>query len=155
MSRYITPEAVEHIAATIAGMGFRLAGNEWIGGPVPVWRIYVEGQNNTPVNMAEITTITKQLGAVLDVELPNMGRYRLEVSSPGLDRRLFTLEDFQRFQGATVKMRLHTPVEERRNWTGEIVDVLQDTVTIKMEDKIYTFAFENIERANVVPNFKK
>ena len=154
MSQHISPELNEQIAATIEGLGCQYAGNEWIGGGIPTWRIYVEGKDNAPITMAVITSITKQLNALLDVEMPRASRYRLEISSPGLDRRLFTLADYARFKGRQVKMRLHAPVEERRNWVGEIVEVQQDAVTLKAEDNTVTFAFNNIEKANLVPNLK-
>lgn len=154
MNQPITSKLNEQIASTIEGLGCQYAGSEWIGSGVPVWRIYVEGKNNSSITIAEITQITKQLNALLDVEMPRASQYRLEISSPGLDRRLFTVTDYRRFLGHEVKIRLHAPVEERRNWQGQIIEVQPETLTLKVENNHYTFSLNNIDKANLVPNLK-
>jgi ribosome maturation factor RimP len=149
----------ELIATTVQGLGFVYVGAESISSPKVIFRVYVEGPldpdtGNTPIKLDEITVITRQLNALLDVEVPSGGHYRLEVSSPGLDRRLFKVADYQRFLGHEAKIRLHRPQQERRNWTGVIAEVGDTDIKLKVANEIYTLAFDNIDNAHLVPQFK-
>ena len=123
MGQHLAPHLEEQIATTIQGLGFSYVGSEWQGGPMPILRIYVEGAEGGSIILDDVSAITRQLNALFDVEPPWAGRYRLEVSSPGLDRRLFSILDFGRFVGQEVKVRLHRPLEGRRNWVGHISGV--------------------------------
>lgn len=114
--------------------------------------VYVESEEG--VTLDECAQISRQVSAVLDVEDVIQGAYQLQVSSPGMDRALFTLEQFRRYEGQKVKCRLHMPIDERRNFIGVITAVLDDAVTLVLDgDKKMTFALEQIERANVIPQF--
>ena len=88
---------------------------------------------------------------VLDVEDPIRGRYRLEVSSPGVDRPLFTAEHFRRFAGSVVKVRLSVPMQGRRNFTGLLQGLNDDQVLLEVEGQDVTVPFDRIEKARVVP----
>ncbi|MFI4954383.1 MAG: ribosome maturation factor RimP [Gammaproteobacteria bacterium] len=157
MGLRLSPHLEEQIAATVQGLGYGFVGAESISGSPAILRVYVEGpainSEHANIGLDEITVISRQLSALLDVEATAAGRYRLEVSSPGLDRRLFNLADYQRFVGREVKIRLHRPHEGRKNWTGELVEVDQENVKLKAENQIYTLAFDNIEKAQLVPRF--
>ena len=150
----LTTKLQTYLADTINGLGFHFVGSEWSGGHVPVLRVFVEGLNGTPITLTEITVITRQLSALLDVELSGSGRYRLEISSPGLERRLFTLADFDRFSGQQVKIKMVAPVEDRRNWVGELKGIKDDTIILNVEGQTHYFAFSNIDKANLIPDYK-
>ncbi len=89
----------------------------------------------------------------MDVEDPISSEYTLEVSSPGMDRPLFTLQQFAAFVGEQVKIRLRSPVEERRNFQGLIRSVEDQDVVVQMDEYEYLLPIDLIEKANILPNF--
>ena len=129
-------------------MGYELWGVEYYPkGKASVLRIYID--NESGITLDDCTRVSGQLAGVLDVHDPIRGQYELEVSSPGLDRPLFTLEQFARYQGFQVKLRLRTKLEGRKNFTGRIdmvsngmVRIIDDGITIEIPG-------EEIDKANV------
>lgn len=140
------------IEPVVEGMGFELWGVEYLthGGRAHV-KVYIDAEEGVDVD--DCATVSRQLSALLDVEDPIQVQYTLEVSSPGMDRRLFTLEQFQAFAGEQVKLTLKTPYEGRRRFKGLLCGVEDDEVVVRAGDEEYLFPFEEIERANVVPVF--
>ena len=90
---------------------------------------------------------------MLDVEDPIPGQYQLEVSSPGMDRPLFTLEQFMRYRGHVVALRLRAPYEGRRKFKGLLAGVENDEVLLQLDGEEYCFPIDGIEQARVVPQF--
>ena len=80
------------------------------------------------------------------------GQYTLEVSSPGLDRLLVKPQDFQRFAGQLVKVRLHGLLEGRRKIVGMLKGIEQDHVVVEEEGKEWRLALHDIDQARLVPN---
>jgi ribosome maturation factor RimP len=95
--------------------------------------------------------VSHQVSGLLDVEDVIAGPYRLEVSSPGLDRPLFTREHFQRFAGATVRLELAQPQQGRRRLRGRLEGLDGDRVVLRDEDERFEVPFANVERARIVP----
>jgi len=93
------------------------------------------------------------VSAVLDVDDPIKGQYTLEMSSPGLDRPLFTAAHFAQFVGHEVKLRLHSPVEGRRKFRAVINRVEGELIhlTSSDTDEEWQTSLDNIEKANLVP----
>jgi ribosome maturation factor RimP len=89
---------------------------------------------------------------LLDVENPVNGEYTLEVSSPGLNRRLFKLDHYAAFAGSEVRIRLKRPYEGQRKYSGQLRGVEGDEIILGYQDEEILFPFEEIERANVVPS---
>ncbi len=82
------------------------------------------------------------------------GPYTLEVSSPGIDRLLFKIEHFHKYLGEKVQLRTHVPIEGQRNFSGNIVSVVEKTIVLKInETKQVEFQFEQIEKAKLIPSF--
>ena len=79
-----------------------------------------------------------------------MGEYALEVSSPGLDRPLFSSEQFEQFMGSDVKVRLRRPVDGKRNLNGSIENVSGDEIVLRVEGDDLRLQYTDIEKANVV-----
>ncbi|MFL0797629.1 MAG: ribosome maturation factor RimP [Cellvibrionaceae bacterium] len=111
--------------------------------------IFIEREDGVGVEHCE--QVSRQVSAILDVEDPITGEYRLEVSSPGWDRPLYTLEQFQRFVGEQVKVRLKVPMEGRRNFSGRLNGVEGDEVVVQVDDEEFLLPIETIDKANVVP----
>ena len=95
-------------------------------------------------------TCQRTTSAVLDVEDPIQTEYNLEVSSPGLDRRLFTAEQFSRFIGEQVLIHLKVPLGKQKKIQGEIVEVIQDKIHLSVGSENIEILFDDIHKANVV-----
>src|SRR3990167_6740762 len=103
----------ERLAALIQSMGFELVGCELSPqGRQMIFRIYIDSEQG--VTVGNCSQVSHQVSAMLDVEQPTLGNYVLEVSSPGIDRPLFKIEHYFKYLGSRVKVRLYTPVDNRR-----------------------------------------
>lgn len=116
-------------------------------------RLYIDKENG--VGLEDCEKVSRQVSSVLDVEDPIRGEYTLEVSSPGMDRPLYTLAQYQQYAGEQVKIRLRVPFESRRVFTGLLTGIEGDEVKILVDDHEYLLPIESIDKANVVPNFGK
>ncbi|PXY92342.1 ribosome maturation factor RimP [Gilliamella apis] len=139
------------IQEPVNALGFELVGIEYIRGRYPVLRVYIDSENGITVD--DCADVSRQISAVLDVEDPITEAYNLEVSSPGMDRPLFTLEHYQRFVGEEVIVSLRIPVANRRKWKGQIKSIENEMITFNVDGNDEVFAFSNIQKANIVPNF--
>jgi ribosome maturation factor RimP len=121
------------------------------------------------VTHQDCTAFSRDFGTLLDVEdmIPG-SEYTLEVSSPGLDRKLRTIEDFQRFTGSLVKLQTFEPVAGNRHWQGRLTQGNAQAVTLdlsalrqkgkskkasKATQEQVEVAYANIEKANLIPEF--
>lgn len=140
------------IEPVVEGLGCDLWGIEYIPqGRNSSLKVYIESEDGVDVD--DCARVSRQLSALLDVEDPIQGHYTLEVSSPGMDRRLFTRAQFAAFEGANVKLSLKAPYEGRRRFKGLLCGFEDGDVVVRSGDQEYLFPFEDIERANVVPSF--
>lgn len=135
----------------VQAMGYELLGTEHItNGKASTLRIYIDSERG--INLDDCSRVSQQVEGVLDVNDPIRGRYNLEVSSPGLDRPLFTLEHFQRFIGATVKIKLREKLADKRNFVGQIIEVEDGIINIKdTAGSNYKIPADVIDRAHLVP----
>jgi ribosome maturation factor RimP len=140
------------IQPTVENMGYELVGIEHVSqGRHSVLRIYIDHEDG--INVDDCASVSHQVSGLLDVEDPIKGNYSLEVSSPGLDRPLFTLEQFARFIGAQVQIRLHAPVDGRRKLSGTIKGIDGDYVEVEVDDQTYRLVLDDIDTARLVPVF--
>ncbi len=139
-------------APVVAGLGYELWGIEFIAqGRHTVLRVFIEAESGIDVD--DCAKVSRQFGGVLDVEDPISGEFTLEVSSPGMDRPLFTLKHYERFTGHRVELRLRAPFEGRRKFRGLIKGIEEDDVIIEVDDQEYLFQIDSIDKANIVPQF--
>lgn len=103
------------------------------------------------VSLNDCESMSRQLGAILDVEeLVPGGRYQLEVSSPGIERKLFRPKDFERFQGQQIKVTLHAPREGRKTFEGTLSGFSGDRVELTLASGgTLAFTLQEISRANL------
>jgi ribosome maturation factor RimP len=140
----------ELLEPVVGAMGYELLGIEQLArGRDTLLRLYIDSE--TGIRLEDCVRVSDQVAGVLDVNDPIKGSYHLEVSSPGFDRPLFTLDHFRRFTGQVVRLNLHDKVAGRRKITGEITSVSDDGVEISMEGVVYQIAAENIDKARLVP----
>ena len=112
-------------------------------------RLYIDHENGIDLNDCE--QVSRQIVGVLDVEDPIAGAYNLEVSSPGLHRPLFTIEQFRQFAGERVTIRLRSKTEGRKKIVGRIEAVEMHAVLLIEQGKTFRFAADEIEQAHIVP----
>jgi ribosome maturation factor RimP len=148
------PELEQLIAPVLNVLGFELVGCRFVSEfGRQTLRIFIDGPEGVTVD--DCTQVGRQINAVLAVNSSVGQSYDVEVSSPGLDRPLFTLAHFQRFIGQQVKLSLREPLSGRRNFTGKLVSAdASGNVVIHMDEQDVTLAFDNIEKANLVPDLR-
>ena len=136
------------IEPTVQALELELWGIEHASqGKFSVLRIFIESEAGITIEDCE--KVSRQVSAILDVEDPIAGEYTLEVSSPGLDRPLFTLDQFAQFEGTEVNVRLRSPIEGRRKFKGVIAEVSDDSVSVQVDNQTVALPFAEIEKANV------
>lgn len=143
-------EVISHmVEPVLAAMGLQLWGVEYLGqGKHTLLRIYIEKDGG--INVEHCAEASRQISALLDVEDPISTEYTLEVSSPGVDRMLFTLDQYRQYAGALAKVRLTENFEGRRNFQGRLGKVEEDEVVLLVGEDKYAFPIELIEKANIV-----
>ena len=139
----------EMIEPTVEALGLELWGVEHIQqGRYSLLRIYIERDQG--ITIEDCANVSRQVGAVLDVEDPITSEYTLEVSSPGLDRPLFTARQFEQFVGSEVSLRLHSAVRGRRKFKGSIARVDEGSICLQVDGSDYELRHADIEKASIV-----
>jgi len=136
---------------SITGLGYEFVGLELIRGRGQLLRIYIDREGG--VGLDDCEYVSREVGALLDVHDPMKGAYTLEVSSPGLDRPLFTPEHFERFSGRRARLTLNAPQDGRRKFDGSILGVDGDVLRFEQDGREVRLLFADIHRANLVPEF--
>jgi len=149
-------ERVQQIAERVAGdVGLEVVEVEFVGaGNRRVLRIFID--KPAGVTHADCEYISQNVGTILDVEdvVPGAG-YTLEVSSPGLERKLKKPGEFERFVGRKVNVVLRQPVENQRHWVGHLKGFAQGIITLEASPgRDIQIPFEQVERANLEPQFE-
>ena len=136
----------------IRALGFELVDVEYArAGGQNVLRVYIDHPQGITVD--HCATVSRQVSALLDVEDPIPEAYVLEVSSPGLDRPLVRREDFERFTGETIKVRMLEAVLGRKNFKGTLVGTDGDAVLVDVDKERFALPIDRIERARLVPRW--
>ncbi|HLG97478.1 MAG TPA: ribosome maturation factor RimP [Bryobacteraceae bacterium] len=132
------PEGIEIVDVELLG-----------GGRSRVLRIYIDRPQG--VTHADCEFISQQVGTILDVEDVIPGdSYTLEVSSPGLERKLSTAKDFERFVGKKVKITVREPVENQRHWEGRLAGFSEGIVALEPNaGKVIRFPLAQVQKANL------
>ncbi len=146
---------------TVEALGFDLWGIEYLGqGRYSVLRVYVDKEDGVDVD--DCANVSCQLSGILDVEEPITGEYTLEVSSPGLSRPLFKLQQNSHYIGCEVSIRLCAALqgcstqEDRRNFKGQLLAVVGEHgehIELLSDGEKFSLPFETIEKASIVPEF--
>lgn len=141
------------LRARIAALGLELCHVDWKRGSRATLTLTVD--KPAGVTLEDCETASRAASEILDPLEDRLPRYALEVSSPGLDRPLWTLEDCARFRGRRVAMRLASKVEGAARLKGILEDVRGDALTVLDEDqhRRYTVRFGDVRLARLVPEF--
>jgi ribosome maturation factor RimP len=136
--RVAEPEGLELVEVEVKG-----------GGAHRFVRISIDKPEG--VTHGDCEQVSLQVGTILDVEdvVPG-GRYTLEVSSPGVERKLLQPKDYQRFQGKKAKITLRDPLEGRRNWDGTLAGFENGEIALETQPgKTIRFPFDQVQKANL------
>ncbi len=124
---------------------FDLVHIEYCPGSENIVRIYVDKPGGITLN--DCAYLSRQLGDLIDVHLEELGRYRLEISSPGPNRPLNKKEDFLRFTGKKIRIETHEPIEGQKKFTGILEQTNHDSVVIAVDGKRVEIADLMISKA--------
>jgi ribosome maturation factor RimP len=155
------------LAPTVQSLGLELLGAEYLPSPGgAVLRLYIDkpgtdvpgdatppGGEPRTVGIEDCEAVSREVSAQLDVADPISGNYTLEVSSPGVDRPLFTPAQFAQFIGQDAKATLKLPQDGRRRLQGRIVTVEGGDITFEVDGQPFAVAFDNIDKARLVPDW--
>ncbi len=148
----MSDQLTELIQPVVEGLGCELWGIErQSSGRSSTLKVYIDAE--VGVDIEDCARISRQLSSLLDVEEPLKGEYTLEVSSPGMDRRLFRQDQFEAFAGAKVRIQLKRSYEGQRKYSGLLKGMDGDEVILGFDDEEILFPLEAIEKANVIPEF--
>ena len=143
-------QITDMLETTIEALGFELWGVEYLSqGRHSLVRIYIDAPNGITVD--DCATVSEQAGGVFDVEDTITGEYTLEVSSPGMDRLLFKLEQYPGYVGEIVELRLRGAFEGRRKFKGVLKGIEGEEVVIQVDDHEYLLPHSAIEKARIQP----
>lgn len=148
----LVDKLTDMLSPAVEAAGFELWGVEFVrAGKHSTLRLFIDHENGIDVD--DCALVSRQVSAVLDVEDPISAEYNLEVSSPGMDRPLFTLSHFEMFVGEKVAVQLNMPVDNRRKFTGKLVAIDGDQLKIEIDNEMFNVSFAQIKKANLVPVF--
>jgi len=144
ISRLIEPE--------VEGLGYRLVRVAFIGGRTdPTLQVMAERADTRQLDLSDCERISRRLSEILDEKDPVEGSYRLEVSSPGIDRPLTRLADFDDWKGHEARITLSEPIDGRKQFSGELLGLEGDTVRLAARDgRDYALPFSAIHSAKLL-----
>jgi ribosome maturation factor RimP len=137
------------VGPTIAGLGYELVRIRLMGGKRNTLQIMAERPEGW-IEVEDCARISRSVSAVLDVEDPISGEYVLEVSSPGIDRPLTRLKDFERYEGYEVKLETSEMIDGRRRFKGVLAGVEDGEVLVEIPEGTIGLAFDWLTDAKLV-----
>jgi len=136
----------------VEDLGYEFVGLEYSSNPKNrLLRLYID-QPETGIDLEDCETVSREVSAVLDVEEPISGQYTLEVSSPGVERPLFTAAQFERFIGETARVQMRSPVDGRRRFKGRIVAVDGEVVRLEVDGAEFELDASAMDKARLAPD---
>jgi len=143
-------QLIDLLKPVVEALGFEFWGLEYIAqGKNSVLRVFIDSENG--IHVDDCAQVSRQISGVMDVEDPITSEYNLEVSSPGVDRPLFTLEHFSRYVGEFVDVKLRYAFEGRRKFKGKLVGIEDDEdIVVHVDDHEYLLPIDAIDKANLI-----
>lgn len=156
----------ELLSPAITAMGFELWGIEYHGNSVnAILRIFIDHENG--INVDDCAAVSHQVAGILDVNDPIPTAYTLEVSSTGLDRPLYNLEQIKKYIDGVVKFQLNTLIENRKRFEAKVLEINDKIIRVEVIERvlkskkntthpeaiILNIPFDYIDKANVVTQF--
>jgi ribosome maturation factor RimP len=145
-----TRQITELIEPTLNEMGFELIRVLVSGGQRPTLQVMVERADLAPLTVEHCAVASHAISALLDVADPIAGAYRLEVSSPGIDRPLVRRGDYERFAGLEARLETELPIDGRRRFRGRLIGLAGDRVRLGLPDGERSIPLDSIKKAKLV-----
>lgn len=141
------------VRTAVEPMGYELVGVDFFQRSTrsSLLRVYIDHERGITVD--DCTAVSHQLSGVLDVEDPIPGNYDLEVSSPGLDRPLFTPEQLQRFCGHRARVKLAAKLDGRRNFDGVLGELHGEVLNLDLGSEVRELPLDLIDTVRLIPEF--
>ncbi|MDF1630461.1 MAG: ribosome maturation factor RimP [Alcanivoracaceae bacterium] len=137
----------------VESLGYEFWGLEYIQGRGATLRIYIDRDSDEGISVDDCALVSHQVSGVLDVEDPISGEYNLEVSSPGMERPLFIIDQWARYVGEDIQIRLLAPVAGKRRLTATLTAIEGDDVLLDVKGEALRVPFAQVDRANLVAKF--
>ena len=115
--------------------------------------IYIDHENG--IDIENCVAVSKLISLTLDRDIFPVEAYSLEVSSPGLDRKLILKEHYDKYIGKIIKLKLKDKMDNRKNYKGELIERIENTITIAQNNQKINIKLDAIDICRLVPNFKK
>ena len=138
------------IAPALAGMGYDVVRVKMIGAARPTLQIMAERQDAGGMTVEDCAAISRNISSLLDAEDPIPEAYTLEVSSPGIDRPLVRMEDYDRFSGFDARVESRVTVVDRKKFSGILRGTEGGDILIDVDGEIYEVPFADIHRAKLI-----
>ena len=137
------------IEKLVMQLGYELVDFETVNGD-QILRIYID--KGDLIDIEDCTKVSNHVNNVLSVET-DYDYERLEVSSPGLDRVIKKLNDFDRFKGQKIKIKTRFAIENRKNFKGTLSGIKGESIIIEIDNESLLIDFENIDKARLDPDY--
>jgi len=154
--RRVSPAIAAVVEPVVSGLGYEYVGAEF--GQAEngqTLRVYIDTSNVAGILIDDCVAVSEQLSAALDVDDVVTGAYQLEVSSPGVDRPLFSEAHFMAEVGHTIKVKMAVALEGRRNYKGELKDVSEGVATVVVDGVDHHLTISDVEQANLIGELPK
>lgn len=115
-------------------------------------RLYID--STAGISLDDCERVSREVAAVLDVEDPIAQAYRLEVSSPGVDRPLVKPEHYQRFCGERIQVQMLNPVGGRRKFRGVLLSCMDGELAVQVDSDTVKLLLADVEKARLVPHLE-
>ena len=138
------------IEPSVEELGFDIVRVQMSGKETQLIQVMVERKDGKGMTVDHCATISRAISALLEVDDPVKGAYTLEVSSPGMDRPLVRIGDFERFRGYQAKVELHQVLDGRRRYKGELLGVEGDMVRMMVDGEEVDLPHPDITRAKLL-----
>ena len=113
-----------------------------------ILRLYIDKPGG--IRLDDCVAVSRQLGDILDVNLDDAGPYNLEVTSPGPERPLARIQDYEKFKGTRAKIKTYQPLNGRKNFKGVLLGISGDEVSLQIDEQIVTIAYADISKAHLI-----
>ena len=137
------------IEKLVTQLGYELVDFETVNGG-QILRIFID--KGDLIDIEDCTKVSNHVNNVLSVET-DYDYERLEVSSPGLDRVIKKLNDFDRFKGQKIKIKTRFAIENRKNFKGTLSGIKEESIMIEVDNESLLIDFENIDKARLDPDY--
>jgi ribosome maturation factor RimP len=146
----VTGRIEQIITPSVEAMGYEVVRVQLSGGQRASLQVMAERADGASMTVEDCADLSRTISALLDVEDPIKDAYTLEVSSPGIDRPLTRLKDYERFAGFEAKLETRTAVDNRKRFKGLLKGIEEGLVVMDTETGPVRLEFDNIHRAKLV-----